>query len=594
MTQSGQGEEPSARPAREGIVLPSDGGEPLLPGVTGGQPGRPAPGQAAPPTAPQPAAPPGGQAWGTPWGPDQNQNPPAPGQAWGTPPGHGWGGQEQPHQPQSQQQAPWNAAPEAHTGAPAHPLPSQSPSYGGGPQGAPPSAPSYGAGPQGAPSYGQGAPAGSPMPAPQPPYGQGGPSAPLPPAGGQGSGAPGYGGASAPLPPAAGGFDEGATQYIPPVGAAPAGTDDQVTRYIPPVAASPAPAADEGATQYLPPVGPGALPPEASAESTQVLRRARQGGGAAPQGAAGPMPPAGSDAEATQYIPPVPGGPAGVSQRQPLSDFDGLFRSEPGGEPPAAATQQLPSIQQPPPHRQGPPGAGYFPPGAQGGYGHDDDHDGRAGRGGGRKGSKVPLLAGVGVGIVALGIGAGALLAGGDGDGGKSDNQPVSATAPTTGSGSSSPSADPAEEQAVALDKLLAVSGDSRTTVINAVAAVKSCQNLPKAAKDLRDAAGQRNKLVTDLAALKVDQLPGHTELTTALNKAWRASASADNHYAAWADQVAGNKKLCRRGQARATDQTQAGNRDSGTASREKKTAAQLWNTIAKKYGLTERQPTQL
>ncbi len=35
MTQSGQGEEPSARTAREGIVLPSDGGEPLLPGMTG-------------------------------------------------------------------------------------------------------------------------------------------------------------------------------------------------------------------------------------------------------------------------------------------------------------------------------------------------------------------------------------------------------------------------------------------------------------------------------------------------------------------------------------------------------------------------------
>lgn len=42
MTQSGQGEEPSARPAREGIVLPSDGGEPLLPGMTGGPVGRPA------------------------------------------------------------------------------------------------------------------------------------------------------------------------------------------------------------------------------------------------------------------------------------------------------------------------------------------------------------------------------------------------------------------------------------------------------------------------------------------------------------------------------------------------------------------------
>ncbi|PZG70317.1 hypothetical protein C1I97_38460, partial [Streptomyces sp. NTH33] len=60
MTQSGQGEEPSARPAREGIVLPSDGGEPLLPGMTSG------PGGQGPAAAPA-----GGQAWGQPWGPDQ-------------------------------------------------------------------------------------------------------------------------------------------------------------------------------------------------------------------------------------------------------------------------------------------------------------------------------------------------------------------------------------------------------------------------------------------------------------------------------------------------------------------------------------------
>ncbi|MGI5376229.1 hypothetical protein ACQEV2_18620 [Streptomyces sp. CA-251387] len=645
MTQSGQGEEPSARPAREGIVLPSDGGEPLLPGMTGGD--RPMSVPATPPAAPPPSAPPEGQAWGTPWGPDQHPAPPsaAPGQPWGAQSGQAWGGQEQPpyqEQPYQQQApAPWGAAPDAAGGvAPQQspPLPPQGAAYGGGAQGAQPSTP----------SYGQGAPAGSPMPAPQPSYGQSGPasaplppagaqaygasrgSAPLPPAGGETYGAPGPGGAlppaqqgapsapSGPVPPTAhgtphaplphagaGGFgaplppaDEGATQYIPPVSAAPAGADEQATRYIPPVdpsGATGASPADEGATQYIPPVGPGALPPEVSNESTQILGRARQGGGAGP--GAGPMPSAsGPDAEATRYMPPVAGQPGaaphGGPQRQPLSDFDSLFRSEPGGEPAAGATQQLPRFQQPQPQRGQEPG--YFPPGPNGphsSYGPGDDDGGR----GGRTGSRLPLIAAVGVGIAVLGIGAGALLAGGGGDDEKSDkNQPVSATAPAT-ERSSSPSADPAEQQAVALDKLLADSGDSRTAVINAVAAVKSCGNLAQAAQDLRGAAKQRNQLVSDLSKLSVDQLPNHTELTTALTKAWQASASADNHYAAWADQVAGNKKkLCKGGQARATGQTQAGNRDSGTASQQKKTAAQLWNTIAKKYGLTERQPTQL
>jgi hypothetical protein len=206
----------------------------------------------------------------------------------------------------------------------------------------------------------------------------------------------------------------------------------------------------------------------------------------------------------------------------------------------------------------------------------------------------VPVIAAVGIGIAVLGVGAGALLAGGGGgdDDGGDNNKTVAASAPAT-DGSASPSADPARAQAVELDKLLADSGNSRSTVINAVADVKGCDNLAQAAKDLRDAAKQRNQLVTRLSGITVDKLPDHAALTTALTKAWQASASADDHYAAWADQTAG-KKGCKKGQARVTGQTQAGNRASGVASAEKTKAAQLWNGIAKKYGLTERQPTQL
>jgi hypothetical protein len=583
VTQSGQGEEPSARPAREGIVLPSDGGEPLLPGMTGEQGGRQIPTSVppAPPATPPAAAPPGGQSWGTPWGPDQNHDPappPAPGQGWGTPPAPSWGPPEQQYQQPSP--APWGAAPETAGGAPSQSLPPEGPSYGGRLP---------------APSYGQGAPDAAPTPAPQQPYAPGGPSsAPMPPTGTDAYGAPGSG-SGAPLPPAQGdgyGPHGGAplpppaqgTPHAPHPYAGPGGfgapmppADEGATQYIPPVAAP----ADEGATQYLPPVASGALPPEVggqpSAESTQILGRARQGGGTP---GAGPMPPAsaGPDAQATQYIPPVTGQP----DRPPLADFDNLFRSEPGGETPAAATQQMPRFQPPQPHAPHTAEPAYFPPGG---------HDGGGGRGG-RSGSRVPLIAAVGIGIAVLGIGAGALLAGGGGDD-KDDNKPVAATAPAT-EGSPSPSADPAKQQAVALDKLLATSGDSRTSVINAVDDVKSCDNLARAAQDLRGAAKQRTQLVTDLSGLTVDKLPNHAALTTALTKAWQASASADNHYAAWADQVAGNKKLCKKGQARTTGQTQAGNRASGTASAQKKTAAQLWNAIAQQYGLTQRQPTQL
>ncbi|MFF1293315.1 MULTISPECIES: hypothetical protein [unclassified Streptomyces] len=537
MTQSGQGEEPSPRVAREGIVLPSDGGEPLLPGQTGGPGGY----QSAPhPPNPTPAPPPGGQAWGTPWGPEQQAPAPQQGEGWGGPQEQQWSAPD-PYQAQSQQ---WGAQDASQ------PLPQP----GGYDSDQPTSyyLPPVNQNPQ----HGAGHDSDQPTSYYLPPVNQntaggyGAPGAPLPPAGDGYGTSPGHGGATGvPLPPA----DEGATQYIPPVAASP----------------------DEGVTQYIPPVAPGPLPPEVPApggsEQTQYLGRAPQGGG--------PLPPvSGPDAEATQYIAPVPGQHGG--ERQPPAEFDNLFRSGPGAESPAGATQQLPRFEQaPPPH------TGHQQPS----HGHRDRHDDGGGRGG-RNRSRVPVIAAVGIGIAVLGIGAGALLAGGGGDDGDG-NKTVAATAPA--SESASASADPAEAQAVELDKLLADSGDSRASVISAVENVKACKNLGQAAKDLRDAAAQRNDLVTRLSTLSVDQLPNHAQLTTALTKAWQASASADNHYAAWADQTAG-RKGCKKGQARTTPQTQAGNTASGEASTQKITAAKLWNTIAKTYGLTERNRTQL
>ncbi|ANP55729.1 hypothetical protein J2Z21_005619 [Streptomyces griseochromogenes] len=551
MTQSGQGEEPSARPAREGIVLPSDGGEPLVPGLTG---------------APAPAGPAGGQAWGGPWGPGPQQAP-QPDQGWPPAPAQQWGAAEQ--QPASGN-GPGPLPPE---GAPAAPYGGQAYGSGGG-------QPQYG-GPQ--PAYGDPAAYQQQYQAPPAPAAQ----APLPPAVPDAYPAqsaphgapppPAAEGATQylpPVPPAGGGIpaqapvaapaDEGATQYLPPVPAASAA--EGATQYLPPVPAASAP---EGATQYIPPVMPGALPPESAAEETRYLGRAQQPS----------APAAHPDAQATQYIPPYTGQAQGA-ERKPPAEFDNLFRSGPGGaESPAGATQQMPRVQQPNAY-PGPAQPSYSPP--------LDEDEGRRG-GSGR--SKVPLIAALGIGIIVVGVGAGALLSGGGGDKGD-DSKTVAASGPATQDSASA--ADPAKQQAVALDKLLSDSGSSRASVIQAVANVKRCDSLDQSASDLRDAAKQRSGLVTRLGRLSVDKLPGNAELTDALTKAWQASAAADNHYAAWADQVGGGRKGCHKGQARATGQAQAGNRESGTASAQKVKAAALWNTIAKQYGLTQRQPTQL
>ncbi|MFI5965047.1 hypothetical protein ACIA8J_23130 [Streptomyces asoensis] len=620
MTQSGQGEEPSAQPAREGIVLPSDGGEPLLPGMTASVP-RPAPRQ-GPPTpppsdrysggygaqqpGPQQPGPqqPGQQPYGEDrygqqqYGQDQygrdqygqdryGQQPPAGGQTWGDP--WGPGGQA----PAGQQAQSWPL--------PADQQQHQQPSQDGWNTGRPDQW--HGGDPAGAgPLPPESAPApGAPLPPAAPLSSDDGATQYIPPVPADGGRGPYPSSFAAPAP-----ADEGATQYLPPVPpAAPA--DEGATQYLPPVPAAPA---DEGATQYLPPVAPGALPPEMPAESGPYPGPGRRnpGTGAFPAGAQasapGARPGAYSDSEPTQYIPPVAAQADG--ERQPPAEFENLFRSGPGGDGPAGSTQQLPRYSEPdapgyggpggaPGYGAGPaartPQTGHTPPGGPASGGRRAVRDDGAGRGG-RTGSRVPLFVAIGVALAVVGIGAGAMMGGGGGDEGD-DGKTVAASAPASGGSSASTGA--AAQQAAELDKLLADSGSSRASVISAVADVKGCGNLGQAATDLRDAAEQRTDLVTRLSALKVDQLPDHAALTTALTKAWQASAAADEHYAAWADEVAANKKKsCKKGGARTTSETLEGNRASGTASAQKKRAAELWNGIAKTYDLTERQPTQL
>ncbi|MFF5491095.1 hypothetical protein [Streptomyces virginiae] len=346
---------------------------------------------------------------------------------------------------------------------------------------------------------------------------------------------------------------EAATQYIPPVPAAP-GHDEAATQYIPPVPA--APAHEEAATQFIPPV---------------------------------PAAPAHEEA-ATQFIPPVPADRA-------VDGFDGLFR----GDDSAGHTQHLPPVQEPvlrrPPQRPQPqrpqqaqyqqPHPQYQQPHPQQQYAPPPPPPET-----GRKVSPA-IIAAVVIGLAVVGLGVGSLLA----DDKPQNNDPGAvAAAPTASGGSAAPGGeapvDPARPQAVQLDKVLADSNDSRAAVIKAVEDIKGCNNLDQAAADLRDAARQREELITRLQELKVDQLPDHAKLSASLTKAWQASADADNSYAAWADDVDDDK--CKDGKAKSTKNASDGNRSSGEATKAKESAATMWNVIAGKYGLTKRDKSQL
>ncbi|MDV9200417.1 hypothetical protein, partial [Streptomyces sp. Wh19] len=335
------------------------------------------------------------------------------------------------------------------------------------------------------------------------------------------------------------------------------------------------------------------------AESTTFL-----GHGVPPQQQAYQQQPGnGGDAEATQFIPPVPGGtpygirPGAPGDRQPPAEFDNLFRND----EPAGATQQMPRLDpgqhpgqhpgrqfqgapqyQGAPQAQQPPQTAYQPVG-------EEPQPPR------KKRAHVTLIAAVVVGCAVVGLGAGALLSGGDDKGGKDDKQPVAAASSPAGKDpSTQAAADPAKPQAEALDKLLADSNNSRAAVIGAVEKTKSCTDLDQAVTDLKGAAQQRRDLVTRLEELSVDKLPDHARLTASLTKAWQASAAADEHYAAWAAQAKNGKKVCKHGKARTTSETQQATVQSGEASKAKRQASELWNSIAAKYGLTRRAATQL
>ncbi|MFF3250356.1 hypothetical protein ACFYWP_04965 [Actinacidiphila glaucinigra] len=392
---------------------------------------------------------------------------------------------------------------------------------------------------------------------------------------------------------------------------------EQPQAYDPPQQSLP----DTDATQLFPPY-PQARPPMPAHEPQQPPAPQFQPGPAAdatqvfppyptPEAAYGMRP---GDADATQHLPrfedaqapqPAPGygyphAPQGHQghqghdatppAQQPHDDFGHLYRQD--GPPP----QQQPGYGAAPDYAQ--PGYGAAPDYAQPGYrqpghapqpsyGYDEPAPNR------RKLTPAALIGIVVGGCAVAGLLAGALMSGGDDD-------PAAAQSPAPSTSTSAPASsggggqDAAEKQAKGLEALLKTSGSNRTSVISAVESIKGCRNLDGAAADLRAAAQQRNDLMTRLKSLPVDELANHQALTDALNKAWTASAAADNHYAAWADQLKGSKKLCRHGQARHTNQYAAGNTQSGTASQAKSSAAALWNPIARKYGLTQHQGSQL
>ncbi len=408
--------------------------------------------------------------------------------------------------------------------------------------------------------------------------------------------------------------DADKTQMMPPYGQQPpAGQDADRTQLLAPYAGHTADLVPQGpdVRQPLPPEQQfGApVPPLPQSQPPQHRRRPpHEQPAAAPQDQQPPMPPGapfairpGTPADP----PPAYDQPAPPAATQQLPRMDDDWQRAAQSAPPQGTGQQAPQGPQddydylyrrddqpaPPPRQHQAAGYGYQQqpqPPAPRRQGYDRPAGPRSQRSGpGRKKLSTPAMAGIGVAVLALiGIGVGAIMSSGSSSSGGSGTGASSSAGSAAGSGA-------AETQAKRLNAVLSASNSSRTSVIDAVASIKSCQNLSTSAASLRSAASERDALVTKLSNMAVDKLPDGTELVDQLTQAWNSSSAADKYYAAWADQAA-RPKGCHKGQAKITLEVQRGNLASGEATLAKQRAVQLWNPIASRYGLPQRQVTQM
>jgi hypothetical protein len=161
----------------------------------------------------------------------------------------------------------------------------------------------------------------------------------------------------------------------------------------------------------------------------------------------------------------------------------------------------------------------------------------------------------------------------------------------TSGTTPSASSQDARRQVAVRLSGLLAQSVTDRAAVTGAAEDVRGCgPSLRQDARTFARAASSRQHLLSLLASL-----PGRPLLPAAmlqdLTSAWQASAQVDTDLARWTqDNIA---RGCHRN-SRSDASLRASNIPEDRATVGKRAFAALWNPIARQYGLTTYQRSQL
>jgi len=145
---------------------------------------------------------------------------------------------------------------------------------------------------------------------------------------------------------------------------------------------------------------------------------------------------------------------------------------------------------------------------------------------------------------------------------------------------------DNAPVQAQQIDSLLQQSASARRGIAPALTDIANCRTSATDTDALQYAVQVRQQLLTEIAVLDMTSLPSAERLRSELRSLWQASIDADTSYLGWAD-----SNTC--------DGSTDPNQDEGDAYSKKATSAKTaflaaWNPIAKRYGLPQRDETQI
>jgi hypothetical protein len=233
-----------------------------------------------------------------------------------------------------------------------------------------------------------------------------------------------------------------------------------------------------------------------------------------------------------------------------------------------------------------------FPPGqfAPGQYGPDGMPPGGGGKGLlGKLPFKRPLVPVAVVAGVAVAVVVAVTLSSQGGSPGTAGSSGTAAAGTPTASSSTGTTALTQQQAATALAGLLSQSGTDHSDVNAAVSNVEGCKGLTADAQTFTKAAANRTTLLTKLA-----QLPGRSALPAAmisnLTAGWQASATVDTDLAKWAASEAGH---CKKNDTKNPNYAASLPFDS-KATNGKTSFVGQWNGLARKYGLSVYQPSQI